>query len=157
MYADSLYLSNYYEASSNNYDYTAELSSGENYPLIEMPEEYKQVLKYRHKHQVKLDVELTNGKVSSGLSMRYNSFMENIDAIFTSTLFEFAIPGIGINESREALSGGDFIIDYRYSRQITKNSKVSLIINNILNTEYQSRPANMMAPRMLSVQWAIKV
>ena len=83
--------------------------------------------------------------------------MENIDAIFTSTLFEFAIPGIGINESRDALSDGDLIIDYRYSRQVTENSKVSFIINNILNTEYQSRPANMMAPRTVSVQWSIKV
>ena len=157
VYADSLYLGNYYEASSNNYDYTAELSSGENYPLMEMPEDYRQVLKYRHKHQAKIDLELTNGKISSGVSIRYNSFMENIDAIFTSTLFEFAIPGIGINESRDALSDGDLIIDYRYSRQVTENSKVSFIINNILNTEYQSRPANMMAPRTVSVQWSIKV
>ena len=89
--------------------------------------------------------------------MRYNSFMENVDAIFTSTLFEFAIPGIGVNESRDALKDGDFIIDYRYSRQVTKNSKISLIINNILNTEYQSRPANMMPPRMVSLHWSIKV
>ena len=65
--------------------------------------------------------------------------------------------GIGINESREALSDGDFIVDYRYSKQVTKNSKVSFIINNILNTEYQSRPANMMPPRTFSVQWSIKV
>ena len=74
-------------------------------------------------------LELTNKKVASGISMRYNSFMENVDAIFTSTLFEFAIPGIGINESREALHRGDFIVDYRYSRQITEDSRVSLIIN----------------------------
>ncbi len=157
VYADSLYLGNYYEASSNNYDYTAEVANDENYPLMDMPEDYRQTLKYRHKHQAKLDLELTNGKISSGLSMRYNSFMENIDAIFTSTLFEFAIPGIGINESRDALSDGDFIVDYRYSRQISKHSKISLIINNILNTEYQSRPANMMPPRTFSVQWSIKV
>ena len=96
-------------------------------------------------------------EISSGVSIRYNSFMENIDAIFTSTLFEFAIPGIGINESRETLSDGDFIVDYRYSRQVTEYSKVSFIINNILNTEYQSRPANMMPPRTVSVQWSIKV
>ena len=157
VYADSLYLGNYYEASSNNYDYTAEVANSENYPLMDMPEDYRQILKYRHKHQAKLDLELTNGKISSGVSMRYNSFMENIDAIFTSTLFEFAIPGIGINESREVLSDGDFIVDYRYSRKITKHSKISFIINNILNTEYQSRPANMMPPRTFSVQWSVKV
>ena len=97
MYADSLYFGNYFEASSNNYDYTVDLESNEDYPIIEMPEGYKQTLKYRHKHQVKLDLELTNGRISSGVSMRYNSFMENVDAIFTSNLFEFAIPGIGIN------------------------------------------------------------
>mgnify|MGYP001315399097 CR=1 FL=1 len=102
-------------------------------------------------------LEITNKKVSSGISMRYNSFMENVDAIFTSTLFEFAIPGIGINESREVLGNGDFIVDYRYSRQVTENSKISLIINNALNTEYQSRPANMMPTRTFSIQWSIKV
>ena len=31
VYADSLYLGNYYEASSNNYNYTAEVANGENY------------------------------------------------------------------------------------------------------------------------------
>ena len=157
IYADSTILSNYYESSSNNYDYHADINEFENYPLIDMPEGHKQILKYRHKHQFKIDVDLKNDKVSSGISVRYNSFMENIDAVFSSTLFELIIPGIGINDSREDLNKGDLIVDYRYSRNITKDTKIGLIINNLLNTEYQTRPANMMAPRTISVQWSIKI
>ena len=159
IYADSTVLSNYYEASSNNYNYDAVVENplSENYPLNEMADNHTQILKYRHKHQFKLDLELSNEVVSSGLSIRYNSFMENIDAIFTSTLFELLLPGIGINESRKALNKGDLIIDYRYSRKITENTKLSLIINNLFNREYQTRPANMMPPRTISVQWNIKI
>ena len=81
--------------------------------------------------------------------------MKHIDGIFASEFFAGIVPGI--NESREALNNGDFILDYRYSRQVTNHSKVSLIINNLLNEEYQSRPASMMPPRTISVQWSIKV
>lgn len=112
-------------------------------------------LKYRHEHVAKLDVQIGHKDNSHGVSLRYNSFMKNIDGIFASDFFASIVPGI--NESREALNKGDFIVDYRYSRQVTEDSKVSLIINNVLNTEYQSRPANMMPPRAVSVQWSIKV
>ncbi|MBC8464676.1 MAG: TonB-dependent receptor [Bacteroidetes bacterium] len=112
-------------------------------------------LKYRHEHIAKLDIQVGHKENTHGLSMRYNSFMKNIDGIFASDGFSNIVPGI--NESREALNDGDFIMDYRYSRQVTDHSKVSLIINNLLNEEYQSRPANMMPPRTVSVQWSIKV
>ena len=122
---------------------------------IQNPAEHTQLLKYRHQHQVKLDAELITSKFTSGVSVRYNSFMENIDAIFATPFFELQAPGI--NKSREDLSSGDLVIDYRLSKQLNKATRVSLIINNLLNTEYQSRPANLMPPRMVSIQWSIKV
>ena len=69
--------------------------------------------------------------------------------------FELQAPGI--NKSREDLSSGDLVIDYRLSKQLNKKTRVSLIYRNLLNTEYQSRPANLMPPRMVSIQWSIKV
>ena len=122
---------------------------------IQNPAGHIQLLKYRHQHQAKLDAELITSKFTSGVSVRYNSFIENIDAIFATPFFELQAPGI--NKSREDLSSGDLVIDYRLSKQLNKKTRVSLIINNLLNTEYQSRPANLMPPRMVSIQWSIKV
>ena len=146
---------NYYNSSSNNYDMTVGLEGAIDSSGIQNPAEHIQLLKYRHQHQVKLDAELITSKFTSGVSVRYNSFMENIDAIFATPFFELQAPGI--NESREDLSSGDLVIDYRLSKQLNKETRVSLIINNLLNTEYQSRPANLMPPRMVSIQWSIKV
>lgn len=112
-------------------------------------------LKYRYEHLAKLDVELKHGKKSFGVSARYNSFMKNIDAIFVSEGFSDFIPGI--KESREALHTGDILIDLRFIYQINKNNSASIIVNNALNREYQSRPANLMPPRMVSIKWGIKI
>ena len=90
-----------------------------------------------------------------GASLRYNSFMMNIDKIFVTPFFENFIPGI--SESREKLNNGDLIIDSRIIINLTESSSISLIANNLLNREYQSRPANLMAPRNLSVKFGIDI
>ena len=112
-------------------------------------------LKYRHKHVAKLDFEYTRGIWSIGSSFRYNSFMLNIDKIFVSDFFESIVPGIP--QSREDLSNGDFIIDSRIICKISDKVSSSIIINNLLNTEYQTRPSNMMAPRLASIKLGISL
>jgi len=87
--------------------------------------------------------------------VRYNSFMKNIDKIFTEDLIADMIPGI--NESREKFGSGDLIIDLRAGYQITKTARLGLIVNNLLNREYMSRPANMMPPRTFAMQLALKI
>ena len=81
--------------------------------------------------------------------------MKNIDLAFTSPLLAESIPDI--NEAREKFKNGDFIVDLRTSYQINKTTKISLVINNLLNTEYMSRPANMMPPRTIAVQCSMKI
>lgn len=112
-------------------------------------------LKYRYKHIAKLDVEITYKKLTIGSSFRYNDFMKNIDLAFTSPLLAESIPDI--NEAREKFKNGDFIMDLRTSYQINKTTKISLVINNLLNTEYMSRPANMMPPRTIALQCSMKI
>ena len=112
-------------------------------------------LKYRHKHVIKFDLEFKRKFFSMGASLRYNSFMMNIDKIFVTPFFENFIPGI--SESREKLNNGDLIIDSRIIINLTESSSISLIANNLLNREYQSRPANLMAPRNLSVKFGIDI
>ena len=112
-------------------------------------------LKYRHKHVAKLDVEYKTKNWSFGSSFRYNSFMLNVDNIFVSSLFESIVPGIP--ESREKLDNGDFIVDSRIICRLNDELSMSLIINNLLNREYQTRPANMMAPRTISLRFGISL
>ena len=113
------------------------------------------VLKYRYKHIAKIDVELTHKKISLGGSLRYNDFMKNIDKIFASETFSAFVPGI--IEAREELDGGDLIVDLRSGYQLTDEARIGFIVNNLLNREYMSRPANMMPPRTFAMQLALKI
>jgi len=114
------------------------------------------VLKYRYQHIAKLDIELIYKKFSLGSSYRYNDFQKNIDWIFTSLAFEQTTV-TGINEAREKFKNGDFIVDIRTSYQLNDITKISLVINNLLNREYMSRPANMMPPRTIALQCNMKI
>ena len=92
----------------------------------------------------------------------YNDFMKNIDYLFTTDLINNGLPGFfdgipGINDAREKFKNGDFIIDTRTSYQLNDIVKISLIINNLLNREYMSRPANMMPPRTFAIQCNMKI
>jgi hypothetical protein len=42
-------------------------------------------LKYRYRHSVKFDIENTFKKVTFGSTILYNSFMQNIDAVFANS------------------------------------------------------------------------
>ena len=113
------------------------------------------VLKYRYQHIAKIDAELIYKKLSLGGSLRYNDFMKNIDAIFASELFAGLVPGI--NEARENGKDGDIIIDTRLGYQFNDMIRFGFVVNNLLNREYMSRPANMMPPRTFAMQLALKI
>lgn len=111
------------------------------------------ILKYRFEHTVKLDVEFTYKIVSLGISFRYNSFMQNIDRAFDD-LQTANILNVGITDFRQTHNGGDYVIDLRAACQITKNSKISFIINNVANRVYALRPGKVEAPRSFVLQYA---
>ena len=113
------------------------------------------VLKYRYKHIAKLDAEITYKKLAFGSSFRYNDFMKNVDAIFVDPLMASTIPDV--NQAREKFTNGDFIVDIRTSYQLNNTTKISLIINNLLNREYMTRPTNMMPPRTIALQCNMKI
>jgi iron complex outermembrane receptor protein len=116
------------------------------------------MLKYRYKHIAKADIEVIYKKTSLGGSVRYNSFMKNVDKVFTEDFIggdNGIIPGI--NTAREKFKDGDFIIDLRAGYQITKTARIGFIINNLLNREYMTRPATMMPPRTFAMQLALKI
>ena len=123
------------------------------------------VLKYRYQHIVKIDSELTYKKYSLGSSFRFNDFMKNIDAIFTDRTINEGIGSgdntikliPGINQARDEFKNGDLIIDSRIAYQLNDIFRFGFVINNLLNREYMSRPANMMPPRTFALQCNIKL
>jgi len=121
------------------------------------------ILKYRHENILKFDINLEYANIMTGLSTRYNSMMKNMDAVFGSWVFN-EIEGeldplqpIGILDSRERMKDGDLIFDYRIGYHVNENVTVSFIIDNLLNREYQSRPADLGAPRTFTLKLSAKI
>ena len=97
-------------------------------------------------------------ELSLGGSFRYNDFMRNVDKIFTEKIIggdNGMIPGI--NSARKKFKNGDLVIDLRAGYQITETARLGFIVNNLLNREYMSRPADMMPPRTIAMQLALKI
>jgi outer membrane cobalamin receptor len=109
------------------------------------------ILKYRYKHLFKGDIEINPGKFMLGLSARYNSFMENVDAVFES---EFTLPGV--KHYREKHYYGDWVFDMRMGYRITEQFKLSFIVKNLFNHEYMGRPADMQPPVNYALQLQMK-
>jgi iron complex outermembrane receptor protein len=102
------------------------------------------MLKYRYNHLLKLDLQADRGRWGAGLSIRYNSFMKNID-LYLENLY-------GIKEARERLNQGDLIFDLRIQYHINEQWRLAFLIDNLLNREYMPRPAMYGPPRTFSIQ-----
>ena len=128
------------------------------------------LLKYRNRHLVKGDIQLDYKKISIGWSVRYYSFMENIDRRFVQSIYHeyndagtnfdaidatYILPGLPAY--REKHKNGDWIHDFRASCQVTKELKMSFIVNNIFNREYTLRPGDVRPPRMFMIQLMVKI
>jgi outer membrane receptor protein involved in Fe transport len=113
---------------------------------------HENILKYRYRHIAKFDGEVSYKKFTFGASMRYNSFMENIDKIFEQAVA--VLPGI--KSYRERFNQGDLVFDTRMMYQVTERARVSLITNNVFNRENSSRPADVQAPRNFALQVMVK-
>jgi iron complex outermembrane receptor protein len=138
---DSAYVSTF-----STYEYDAETQTAT----------YNPMLKYRFNHLIKADVEAEWKDFSVGVSMRYNSFMKNIDAIFEDEL----MPGLyilpGLEAYRELNNKGVAIFDARLGYNIMEHYRVGFIVNNVLNQEYVARPGDVRAPRSFMLQLQMK-
>ena len=115
------------------------------------------ILKYRLQHLVRSDVQVDYEQWSVGLSVRYNSVMQNVDAIFETLDDEDAFPQAltGINNWRDEHSSGDMVMDARIACKFKENHRVALIVNNMLNHEYAIRPLTIEKPRTTVIQYSI--
>lgn len=110
------------------------------------------IMKYRFQHTVKLDVEFNYKMFSLGFSLRYNSFMQNIDNAFS--IIENTLNLIeGVTKFRDENNRGDYVMDLRLACQVSKSSRLSFLINNIANRVYVMRPGKVEAPRQFLLQY----
>ena len=103
------------------------------------------VLKYRSRHSVKFDIESQYKIFSLGYALLYNSKIEAIDPL---------LGGIArIGEYLENYQQDGYSrMDLRFSVRPTKHLKVSLLSENILNSEYSVRPGLLQGPRSYTVR-----
>lgn len=124
------------------------------------------ILKYRFRTSAKVDVEVSFRKISAGISFDYFSNMINIDKVFEDEIEisynnfpfktgRFIFPGL--KEYRSEHNKGEYFFDARLSWQINTNSKLSVILKNLLNREYMVRPGDVQAPRNITIQYALKM
>ncbi len=110
----------------------------------------KRVLKYRYRHVGKTDLAYVHRRLTAAVSLRANSFMENIDGIFTSPLVAIYVPGVA--DSRYVTSGGDFVADARLQYKVSERWTLIAAVTNVNNRVVSPRPALLAEPRMLSLQ-----
>lgn len=121
---------------------------------------YDEMLKYRFNHLIKADIEATWKDISVGVSARYNSFMRNIDAVFEADLMDglgdplYILPGL--HDYRILHNKGIAVFDIRCGYEIKEHYRIGFIVNNMLNTEYVSRPGDVQAPRSFILQLQLK-
>ena len=117
-------------------------------------------LKYRFNHLAKADVEAKWKNISIGFSARYNSYMTNIDKIFEDgvTLADGSNVQIlpGLKDYRIKNNTGSLVFDARIGYNIKDHYRIGFIINNVLNTEYVTRPGDVRGPRSFVLQLQIK-
>ena len=113
------------------------------------------ILKYRYEHLAKMDINVSKNRIQFGTSIRFNSEMKNVDAIFESQILELLQP-LGIKDSRERYDGNTLLADVRVGYDITEKSSLAANIDNVFNTEYLMRPASLGAPRTYSLLYRIK-
>lgn len=112
------------------------------------------VLKYRSKHQFKIDAEAKIWKLKWGISVQYASHFINIDRAFENPLNQLdpAIGDIfGIYRFRQENNQGFTVCDSRLTYEIGKITLTGLV-NNIFNEAYTLRPALLEAPRNIALR-----
>jgi iron complex outermembrane receptor protein len=109
------------------------------------------ILKYRFQHLAKADLEVNWKFIFIGYSIRYYSFMKNIDKTFYDLDEPYLLP-TGIKSYREKHNNGYVIHDFRAGCKLNKSFKLSLLIANAANTEYSLRPLKIESPRTYTLQ-----
>jgi outer membrane receptor protein involved in Fe transport len=117
------------------------------------------ILKYRFLHNIKADVEFVIHDFSIGLSAKYFSKMENMDAVIKDfekmTNDVDVLQNIRYMDFYSANRKGIWIFDARIAYQMHEKHKISLVSSNFMNKTYSLRPLKIEAPRIIMLQYVL--
>jgi len=126
------------------------------------------ILKYRSPHLVRFDAQWSNPKGFMGVSLRYQSLIQNFDRAFL--LFEqMGAVDWGFEdwlEGRYELENGKWgverpkaplLVDFRVGWNLSDEHRVSLVVSNLLNKEYSVRPLAIEAPRLINLVYTYEL
>lgn len=114
------------------------------------------ILKYRSPHVFRFDVQVSGQKFFGGVSVRYQTALNNFDQAF----IEFEEQGFvewGVQQWLDENPGLPWIFDARIGREWQNGHKLSLVMNNLTNAEYAIRPMAMEAPRLTSLMYTYQI
>ncbi|MDB5283684.1 MAG: putative vitamin receptor precursor [Bacteroidota bacterium] len=118
------------------------------------------ILKYRNRHTLKVDVTLEWKGLEFNTNLQYSSYVENVDYAFVSPLLSSLYPAFaGLRQSREekqlipiGKGRGDIVLNMHLAYNFKQGVRVAFIVKNVLNTEYTPRPAYLETPRNYTLQ-----
>jgi len=102
------------------------------------------ILKYRNRHSVKLDIESRYKVFSLGISGNYNSKIEAIDVILGAL--------VGIEKYRQRNNHGFKTFSARIGFFPSEHLRFMFIVDNLFNEEYMQRPGLLQAPRSFTLR-----
>lgn len=110
------------------------------------------ILKYRYRNMARLDVQAGFKQLEFGWSFRYNGPIENIDRAFVSLPINLFI--LDVDRARLDNSSGVYIMDARLAWRFRPKSasRLAVLVNNITNQVYMTRPADLRPPRSFQIQ-----
>ena len=118
-------------------------------------------LKYRNKHSFKLTLDYTHKWFSIGTNMQYKSKILAVDYLmvderdkakpelmdYVRTIIFGQEDGQNLHDYWMSHNKGYFTMDIRVAARIKTRWELQFMVNNLLNTEYSSRPMALGAPR----------
>ncbi|HSW67771.1 MAG TPA: TonB-dependent receptor, partial [Bacteroidales bacterium] len=121
----------------------------------------RNILKYRFYHSAKASVDFSWRRFSTGFNADYHSFIINIDRAFEDSLrfpngvpFGAILPGL--QEYRRINNTGEILFNFRIAYEPSEHIRWSLIVNNLFNNEFMTRPAYVGPPRVYAVQLSMR-
>ncbi len=118
------------------------------------PNTYKntgEYLKFRRKHALTVSLTSAVDRVSAGFTLTARSRILDIDDAFLNPLTrEHILPGF--YNYWQTKNTGYFVLDLRLACQVSHRYQLSLVGNNITNTEHMGRPGDIRPHRSFSVR-----
>jgi iron complex outermembrane receptor protein len=107
-------------------------------------------LKYRYKHQINWTLSVKHQKWEVGTRGAYFSRMTNIDTAFLAFPINILVPGIDSARSLNLTQYTNTMMWMNY--EISDKFTIGITVQNLFNTEFMLRPADIGAPRSWRLQ-----